>query len=61
MLPEPDFRLLGYLSPHSEPDTSRMHERAHYEYHQDNPRRVCENPNVLSLVKRVGFWERLRV
>jgi hypothetical protein len=58
--PEPDFRLIGYLSAHSEGDTLRMQERAHHRWHQENPCHPCEHPDFPQLAEGMGFWERLR-
>jgi hypothetical protein len=60
VLPEPDLRLMDYLSPHSESDTRRMQERGHFRWHQEHPRAACEHPDHPQLASRMGFWERLR-
>jgi hypothetical protein len=60
LLLEPDWRLLDYRVPHSDSDTRRMQERAHYGWHRDHPDCSCERPGVPQLADGMGFWEALR-
>jgi hypothetical protein len=57
---EPDFRLIGYMIPHSESATHRMQARSHWKWHQRNPGQPCQQPDIPQLSEGMGFWERLR-
>ncbi len=37
-----------------------MQERAHHDWHRDNPCQPCEHPEFPQLKERMGFWERIR-